>query len=149
MILNLREFKSFAGPQSRFVYEKAEKEFKEHLEEIVLLEKKRFEILNPKVVEEVVEVVGPLVSLDTPELQRGYELYSKCIVCHGRTGTGKKSQNAPAIGGQYHWYLEEQVVNMQQGKRINKTMFPFIKNLSTQDITDLASYISRLPWVKR
>ncbi len=149
IILNLREFKSFTVLQSRFVYEEAEKMFKEHLEEIALLEEKRFEMLNPKIVEEIVEDTTPLVLLDSPELQRGHDLYLKCIVCHRKSGAGKKSQNAPAIGGQYNWYIEEQVVNMQQGRRINKTMFPFIKNLSIQDIKDLALYVSHLPWMKK
>ena len=148
IILNLRTFKTLASSSSRFSYQEAEKVFKTHLEEMTLLSQKRFEMMNPKVIEEIIEDVGPLVSLDTPELERGHQLYSKCIACHGKSGAGKKSQNAPAIGGQYDWYIEEQIIQMQQGRRINKTMFPFVKNLSDQDVKDLANYVSRLPWIE-
>ena len=45
--------------------------------------------------------VGPLVELTTEQLVNGDALYKKCIVCHGKRGEGKASQNAPAIGGQH------------------------------------------------
>lgn len=98
--------------------------------------------------EEKVEVkkVEFTMNLDTPELQRGSKLFSKCIVCHNKLGEGRKSQNAPKVGGQFDWYVETQITNMQKGVRVNKVMEPYVKNLSGQDIKDLAAYISKLPW---
>ena len=90
-----------------------------------------------------------MVELATEQLVRGHQLYKKCIVCHGKSGKGKKSQKAPAIGGQHDWYLKDQLLLMQKQIRVNKAMYPYIKNLSTQDIDDLADYISRLPWNDR
>ena len=106
-------------------------------------------LLHPVIVEKVeeVEVTKVLVELTTPELQRGSELYKKCIVCHGKRGQGKASQNAPAIGGQYDWYVANQVNNMKNGTRINKVMNPYIARLSEQDVKDLAVYISKLPFM--
>ena len=81
----------------------------------------------------------------TPQLERGAKLYKRCILCHGPRGRGKRSQKAPAVGGQYDWYVESVILAMQKGERINKLMNPYIKNLSAQDIADLAAYISKLP----
>jgi cytochrome c553 len=110
------------------------------------------ELLAPKVVVEQEEVVvteyAPHVDLNTPELERGAKLYSKCISCHGKGGEGKTSQKAPFIGGQYDWYIEEQLLHIQSGVRSNPVMEPFVKGLSAQDIKDLAAYVSKLPWKK-
>jgi cytochrome c553 len=96
-----------------------------------------------KVVEEVKKVV--LVELSTPELQRGSDLYKKCMICHGVRGEGKAGQKAPAIGGQFDWYIAKQINNMKDGTRINKTMNPYIRKLTPEDITNLSEYISKLP----
>ena len=103
-------------------------------------------MLHPvkKVEEEVVE--GPLVVLDTPQLTHGSELYKACVVCHGKRGDGKKSQNAPKIGGQMQWYIEKQLTDMKSGARVNKVMMPYLKKLEGNDFKDLAAYISKLPW---
>ncbi len=109
-------------------------------------------LLAPKKeVKEKVKVVkaGPLVELSTPQLQSGHDLYKKCIVCHGKRGEGKAGQKAPAIGGQYEWYLNAQITNMQKGVRVNKVMMPYISRLSEQDISDLSAYISKLPYMGR
>ena len=90
--------------------------------------------------------VGAVVVLDTEELKNGKKLYAKCIVCHGKYGEGKPAQKAPKIAGQYAWYLEEQVVNIQKGIRVNKVMMPYVKNLSPQDISDISAYVAKLPW---
>jgi cytochrome c553 len=109
-------------------------------------------LLAPKKeVKEEVKVVkaGPLVELSTPQLQSGHDLYSKCIVCHGKRGEGKSGQKAPAIGGQFEWYLNTQITNMQKGVRVNKVMMPYISRLSEQDISDLSAYIAKLPYMGR
>ena len=146
VILGLREFRAFAVGESRFDYGEVEESFMQKREEVALLAQRRMERFAPKIEEVAAEPAQPLVVLDTPELVRGSEAYARCIVCHGRAGGGKKSQNAPAIGGQYDWYIEKQIMDMQAGRRENQTMMPYIRKLSVQDIKDLAAYISRLPW---
>jgi cytochrome c553 len=80
--------------------------------------------------------------------ENGGKLYKKkCVTCHGKQGEGKKSQKAPKLAGQHDWYLYEQLVATQSGKRNNPKMMPFVKGLSDQDLKDLSSYISSaFPW---
>ena len=82
--------------------------------------------------------------------ENGMKIYKrKCVACHGKQGEGKKSQKAPRLAGQHDWYLYEQLVATQSGKRKNPKMIPFIKGLSDQDFKDLATYISTsFPWKK-
>jgi cytochrome c553 len=76
--------------------------------------------------------------------KNGEALYKKCASCHGGNGQGNKSQEAPRIAGQHDWYIVSTVTDMQTGKRSNPKMMPFIKNLTKQEIEDLASYITTL-----
>ena len=80
--------------------------------------------------------------------EEGAKLFKKCMACHGADGYGKKSQKAPMIAGQHEWYIEAQVKAIKSGARSNnntKKMVPYVKDLSDQDIKNLASYISQLP----
>lgn len=147
VVMSFGSFKNIPVDNTAFSFEAQKEKHAAKLKTIADLEQARLDALKPKVEEEVVE--GPLVVLDTPQLQSGHDLYAKCIVCHGKAGEGKKSQNAPAIGGQYDWYVEKQVVAMQTGERPNQVMTPYIRALSAQDIKDLAAYISKLPWGKK
>lgn len=86
------------------------------------------------------------IALDTPELQNGAKIYKQCIVCHGKNGEGKLSQKAPALAGQFDWYLELQLKNMKSKARINAVMDPYLKKLSDQDMKDVAIYLSKHTW---
>lgn len=137
----LNSYKSIEVKNDKFDYSKAKEAHEKHKATLAEME----EAKKPK---KVVKEKKPefKLALDTPELQRGSKLYSKCIVCHGKLGSGKKSQNSPKIGGQYDWYIVNQINLMKNGTRVNKVMEPYIKNLSQQDIKDLGAYISKLPW---
>ena len=140
VVMNLNKFKGEMPKNERFNFEnKAKSNMAKKME----IEKLLHPVVERK--EEVVEAPKVLVELTTPELQRGSDLYKKCMVCHGKRGQGKSSQKAPAIGGQHDWYLETQIANMRDGIRINKAMNPYVKKLSDQDIKDLSGYISKLP----
>jgi cytochrome c553 len=144
----LNSFKSYKDvpiTNKRFSMSEAETHHKIHVQELADLAHKREEILHPKEKEKVIEVEQPLVVLSTPELERGHALYQKCIVCHGKSGEGKKSQNAPKVGGQHEWYIVTQLNNMKNKVRVNKKMDPYINKLSSADFNDLAAYISKLP----
>lgn len=77
----------------------------------------------------------------------GEKLYSKCISCHGKDAMGKASQKAPMLAGQYDWYIVSQMKAIRDKTRtagqVGK-MYPFVKNLSDQDIKDIAEYVSAL-----
>ncbi|MCO4794611.1 MAG: c-type cytochrome [Bacteriovoracaceae bacterium] len=149
-VYSLKSYQAIEVNNERFDFEKAKKSHTEKVLEIEKLHVAAAMRYAPKVVEEVEVVQGPLVELSTPELQKGHDLYGKCVVCHGKRGEGKKSQNAPAIGGQFDWYIVSQLQNMKNKTRINKVMDPYIKKLSDSDFNDLANYISKLPkaWAK-
>lgn len=149
LVMSLGSFKSLTVDNKTFTYEEVKKSHEEKLATIQELEDAKIAAMKKATEEEETVEEGPLVVLDTPQLESGHSLYGKCIVCHGKAGEGKKSQNAPAIGGQFDWYLEKQVVAMQTGERVNKVMMPYIRNLSAQDIKDLSAYISKLPWAKK
>ena len=139
-ILSLRKFKEEPVSNKKFSYVKEEKDWKKFKAAIdPVKEKKKVVAMAPK-------PSGMVVVLDTEELKNGKKLYAKCIVCHGKYGEGKTAQKAPKIGGQYAWYLEEHVINMQKGVRVNKAMMPYIKKLSSQDISDISAYVAKLPW---
>jgi cytochrome c553 len=95
------------------------------------------------------EVVAKVeIPLDTPELQRGYDVFhksGKCTTCHGNNGEGRKSQKAPMVAGQYDWYLLTQLQNMKNKIRVNKVMEPYLAPLSDQDLQDVSHYLSKLP----
>ena len=90
----------------------------------------------------------PLLVLDTPELQNGYQVYfkkGKCITCHGKKGEGKSSQQAPKLAAQHDWYLYSTLVKFKKRERVNKKMDPYLRRLSNQDFQDVATYLSKLP----
>ncbi len=86
--------------------------------------------------------------LFSADLEKGAKLYKKCTACHGNDGYGKKSQKAPMIAGQFEWYLKEQIYAIKNEKRLNnntKKMYPYVKNLSDEDIENLSAYIASMP----
>lgn len=150
VVYSLRTYQTIEVKNERFDFEKAKKAHADKVKEIEELKKMQAALYAPKVEKVEAEVTGPLVELTTPQLQRGHDLYAKCVVCHGKSGEGKKSQNAPAIGGQHDWYIVTQLQAMKDGVRVNKVMDPYLKKLENQEFADLAAYISKLPkiWAK-
>lgn len=77
--------------------------------------------------------------------EKGKTLYASCVQCHGEQGEGNPAEKAPMIAGQFDWYIISSVKAFKEGKeRKNPKMLPYIKNLSDQDIADLAAYISTM-----
>ena len=147
IVLSLKSYDSLPIDNSQFDFQKAKEAHISFQKEMKELEQMRMSRHNPEPEGEEEEVVEdkPLVVLDSPQLERGHDLYQKCLVCHGKRGEGKASQNAPKVGGQHAWYVEKQLVDMKAGRRVNKKMEPYLKPLNTQDMKDLAVYISKLP----
>ncbi len=79
------------------------------------------------------------------DANRGQTLYKTCVQCHGEDGMGNPDQQAPRIAGQFDWYIISSIEMFKEGKdRKNPKMLPFIKDLSAQDIADLAAYVSSM-----
>jgi len=83
------------------------------------------------------------------------ELYQQCVACHGVKGEGNATLNAPAIAGQFDWYLSRQIKNFKQGLRgshpddvYGKQMLAIVSLLDTEkDLASLSAYIQSLPAV--
>lgn len=149
LVLTLLQYKSLPVDNQKFDFENKKASYEAMIQERKDLAKLREEVLNPpKPIDDGMDVVEePLVELTTPELQNGHDLYQRCIVCHGKEGEGKSSQDAPAIGGQHEWFIASSLKAMKSGERENVIMDPYLKPLSSSDMDDLAVYLSKLPWV--
>lgn len=145
-VVGLGSYSKLPVNSERFSFEAQKEKHEAKLATLEELRKMHEEALKPKVEEEEVVEEGPVVALDTPQLERAHKLYAKCIACHGKKGEGKKSQKAPRLGGQMSWYITSSLKAMKEGMRANKVMDPYLKKLEEQDFIDLGVYISKMPW---
>jgi len=63
-----------------------------------------------------------------------------CIDCHGVDGNAPIDPTYPKLGGQYGDYLAHALQAYRAGDRQHALMTPQAKDLSDQDIADLAAY---------
>ena len=71
----------------------------------------------------------------------------ECAGCHGPDAHGGKDGEYPRLAGLPPGYLVGQIKDFRDRKRANKPMLPIFKagRLSTDQIADLAAYLSALP----
>jgi cytochrome c553 len=62
-----------------------------------------------------------------------------CAACHGMDGNSTDPNN-PRLAGQWKDYLAKALRDYKSGARNNAIMSAFAKNLSKQDIENLAAY---------
>lgn len=76
----------------------------------------------------------------------GRTLAYTCQGCHGITGykNAYPSYRVPKIGGQSAQYLAQALTEYREGKRKHPTMQAQSMSFSTQEIADLAAYLSTL-----
>lgn len=88
----------------------------------------------------------PAAEAGDPE--RGYRLSTSCASCHdgdGRTRYGLY----PRIAGQHYAYLLSALREFRTKERHQAFAFQMwdpVRDLSDQDLRDLAAYYARLPW---
>jgi cytochrome c553 len=85
-----------------------------------------------------------LISLG--DVARGEEIArkSKCSKCHGDLGIAEDDES-PSIAGQLASYNFKQMLDYKTEVRDSKDMKKATKNLSLQDMSDLAAYFATLP----
>ena len=66
-----------------------------------------------------------------------------CVACHGADGIGKSSLY-PNLRGQKAAYLEQQLRNFRSGARKAPNMERMARNLSDDDIADIAAFFANL-----
>ncbi|WP_293707173.1 MULTISPECIES: cytochrome c [unclassified Stenotrophomonas] len=76
---------------------------------------------------------------------KGKATGQSCIDCHGADGNNPIDPTYPKLGGQYGDYLAHALQAYRGGTRDHMLMTPQAKNLSDQDIADLAAYFGSRP----
>ncbi|MCD0416843.1 c-type cytochrome [Rubrivivax sp. JA1024] len=78
---------------------------------------------------------------------RGVVAYEVCQGCHLPSALGRTDGSYPRLAGQHATVLVKQMLDIRAGRRFSPKMRPFIDEamVSTQDIVDIASYLSALP----
>ncbi|MCC5863629.1 MAG: cytochrome c [Wenzhouxiangella sp.] len=77
-------------------------------------------------------------------LARGQEIATQvCAACHGVDGNLVLAPDYPKLGGQHADYLEFALRAYRSGDRDNAIMAPFARDLSDQDIRDVAAWYAR------
>ena len=74
---------------------------------------------------------------------RGATLALNCTMCHGTKGLSRS--DAPNLAGQYPEVVMKQLADYKSGKRASPIMDALSKNLSDENIKDLAAYYASLP----
>lgn len=78
-------------------------------------------------------------SADSVDLAKGKALSSQCSVCHGKNGIAKDPESSN-LAGQSALYLEKAMVDYQKGFREDRRMSIIVKQLSMEDIKNLAAW---------
>lgn len=69
----------------------------------------------------------------------GRKLASQCKTCHGLDGIAK-IPIAPNLAGESQIYIQNQLKAFRSGKRVHEMMSVVAKNLTDQEIADLAAW---------
>ncbi len=82
----------------------------------------------------------PALADETEDLARS------CNSCHGFNGVSV-GPNMPSIGGLSEAYLKNVMLQWKRGERYSATMGRHFKGYSDEELSKLATYFSKLPWV--
>lgn len=74
---------------------------------------------------------------------RGATLALNCTMCHGAQGMSRS--DAPNLAGQFPEVIRKQLLDYKNGNRANPIMVTLSKNLTDQNMRDLAAYYASLP----
>ena len=77
--------------------------------------------------------------------KKGAATGQACVDCHGKDGNTPNGEDRPKIGGQYADYIEHSLQAYRDGNRDHPLMTPEAKNLTDQQIADLAAYFASQP----
>jgi cytochrome c553 len=83
---------------------------------------------------------GPIAAADA---QAGRQKAIACQTCHGMDGMSKIPE-APNLAGQVEIYLEKSLKDYRAGERKNEMMTLVAKELSDEDIANLAAYYASI-----
>lgn len=84
--------------------------------------------------------ISNLYAADT---KAGEEKSAMCAGCHGAKGVTKNA-TYPNLAGQKAAYITSQLKAFKNGSRINEIMQPIAKNLSDEDMNNVAAFFAEL-----
>lgn len=82
-------------------------------------------------------------SAEAGDAARGKETAARCKTCHGLDGIAK-IPIAPHLAGESQIYLETQLKAFRSGKRLHEMMSVVAKDLTDEDIADVAAWYSSI-----
>ncbi|MCC2616552.1 c-type cytochrome [Aestuariibacter halophilus] len=81
----------------------------------------------------------------------GTTTYTQCAACHGDRAQGNDTLQAPALAGQYDWYLDKQLNDFRRGARGSHPedtqgaiMAASVSGLAPDDQTELVAWLASL-----
>ena len=74
-------------------------------------------------------------------LDAGRKKAETCVACHGPNGNSADGK-FPILAGQTARYLYLQLKDFKEGQRSEPTMEPFVKDLTREDMLDLAAFFA-------
>lgn len=86
--------------------------------------------------------LGPM-SAAAADAKAGRQKITTCQACHGLDGLSKNPE-APNLAGQVEGYLVKALSDYKSGARQNETMNIVAKDLSDQDMADVAAYYASI-----
>ena len=73
------------------------------------------------------------------DIEAGRKKAEVCVACHGPNGNATIPQN-PILSGQTARYIYLQLKDFKEGRRVEPQMEPFVKDLSRDDMFNLAGF---------
>lgn len=86
-------------------------------------------------------IPGAVLAQPKGDPARGATRAAACAACHGPDG-GRPLAGLPALSGQQHDFLEQQLILIREGLREIPAMNGMLKNFSDRDLIDIAAYFS-------
>ncbi len=74
-------------------------------------------------------------------VEAGSRKAEPCVACHGPNGNSPQGQ-FPILAGQTARYVYLQLQDFKDGRRSEPTMEPFVKDLTREDMLDLAAFFA-------
>jgi cytochrome c553 len=74
-------------------------------------------------------------------LEAGRKKAETCVACHGPNGNSADGK-FPILAGQTARYIYLQLKDFKEGQRSEPTMEPFVKDLTREDMLDLAAFFA-------
>jgi cytochrome c553 len=85
--------------------------------------------------------VMAMASALAQDVERGRKKAETCIACHGANGNATQPA-FPHLAGQTARYLYMQLRDFKEGKRREPQMEPFMKDMTREDMFDLAAFFA-------